>query len=306
MPQTDYQSVIDAPTWDFIRQSEAAYPADTTSLTIADQRAIYDAMCRVFHQGYPQGVTARDEEVAGVPCRRYPGTAPLVVYLHGGGFVVGGLHSHDDICAEIRAATGFEVLAVDYRLCPEHPHPAAFDDAMAVVAASPGPILLVGDSAGGTLAAAVAAAMRDPRILGQVLVYPGLGGPREGGSFVTHAHAPMLTAADVDFYSRLRHGADAPKEPDPTAAPLMAGSFRDLPPTLALAAECDPLADDAVRYATAIRAAGGRAHAITEAGLVHGYLRARTTVPRAAASFARIPHALTAFATGHWPYGETP
>jgi acetyl esterase len=91
---------------------------------------------------------------------------------------------------------------------------------------------------------------------------------------------------------------------DPTSAPLQDIDFTALPPTLAISAECDPLCDDAAAYAAAIRAAGGKAHAIREAGLVHGYLRARATVPRAAASFDRITTAIAAFAKGQWPYQE--
>ena len=305
MTQNPYESLIDAPTWAFIRKTESCYPADTATLDVARQREIYDAMCRVFHRGYPAGVTARDETIAGVPCRRYAGAAPTVLYFHGGGFCVGGLRSHDDVCAEICAATGLEVACVDYRLCPEHPHPAAYDDCLAVARATPGPILLAGDSAGGTLAASVAQTLRDPRIRGMVLVYPGLGSVRDTGSYATHAHAPMLTTADVTCYAALRHGGAVPSAPDPTAVPLSDSDFGGLPPTLALAAECDPLADDATIYVQALRAAGGKAHAITETGLVHGYLRARGSVPRAAASFARLTETLSAFANGKWPFGDT-
>ena len=309
MPAPDYQSLIDAATWDFIRDSEASYPPDTASLTIADQRRIYDAMCAKFHRSYPAGVVAEDRAIAGVPCRVYPGpksseTVPKVVYLHGGGYVVGGLHSHDDVCADIRAATGLQVVAVDYRLSPEHLHPAAFEDALAVVQALSGPLVLVGDSAGGNLAAAVSHALRGAaRILGQVLIYPGLGGDRSKGSYQTHALAPMLTLADVKFYAGIRHGG-VEVLGDATVAPLQDTDFAGLPPTVAIAAECDPLADDAHDYATAIRAAGGRAVSFTAPGMVHGYLRARGTVPRAAASFTEICNAISALAQGNWPYGE--
>jgi acetyl esterase len=307
MRPADYQSLIDAPTWAFIRQSEAAYPPDTATLTIADQRRIYDGMCRAFFQGYPPGVTAEDRAIGGVPCRVYQGSGlATVIYLHGGGFVVGGLHSHDDVCAEIRGTTGLTVISVDYRLSPEHAHPAAFDDACAVVRTVPGPLVLAGDSAGGNLAAAAAHALRDPRILGQVLIYPGLGGDRTKGSYLTHAHAPMLTAADIDFYAGIRHGGTRPPPGDSTVSPLQDTDFSRLPMTLAISAECDPLHDDAPAYAAAVRAAGGRAHAVTARGLVHGYLRARRTVPRAAESFALITSTIAAFAAGHWPFGETP
>ena len=313
MSRPDYTQLIDAPTWDFIRRSEAAYPPDTATLTIADQRAIYDAMCRQFHRGYPDGITAKDRPFGGVPCRHYPGTGGTILYFHGGGFVVGGLHSHDDVCADLCATTGLHVVSVDYRLCPEHPHPAAFDDACAaakgVAAELPAPLLLAGDSAGGNLAAAVTHALGRHGglgIVGQVLIYPGLGGSPEQGSYLTHAHAPMLSRDDVLYYGAIRHADGAAPPPDPTFAPLSDDDFRGLPPTLAIAAECDPLADDAAAYAARVAAAGGSARAVTEPGLVHGYLRARATVPRAAASFARITRTLTAMALGIWPDPEEP
>ncbi len=309
MTAPDYQALIDAPTWAFIERTNSFYPPETASFPIARQREIYDRMCQAFDNPYPPGVTSRDEAVAGVPCRIYPGRDPVVVYLHGGGYVVGGLHSHDAVCADIRARTGLTVVSVDYRLSPEHLHPAAFDDASAVIRAlgAKGPVVLAGDSAGGNLCAAAAHALRGSgvTILGQVLIYPGLGGAMDRGSYLTHANAPMLTRDDVLFYKDIRHGAPPP-EGDATVSPLQDNDFSGLPPTLAIAAECDPLADDAHDYAARITEAGGLAHAVTEPGLVHGYLRARHSVPRAAASFDRITAAITAFAETRWPFGGTP
>jgi acetyl esterase len=309
MPLPDYQSLIDAQTWAFIKQTDACYPPDTATLTIGEQRSIYDRMCRAFHQGYPSGVQVVDRQIGGVACRVYSGARPTVVYLHGGGFVVGGLHSHDDVCAEISARTGQEVVSVDYRLSPENLHPAAFDDACAVVRAlgADRALVLVGESAGGNLAAAASHALRGSgvEILGQILIYPGLGGDPDKGSYLTHAHAPMLSRDDVLFYKDIRHGGPAPED-DPTVQPLCDTNFANLPPTMAISAECDPLADDARAYAARVTAAGGLAHWVQEPGLVHGYLRARAIVPRAAISFTRICDAVSAFATGRWPYGETP
>lgn len=307
MAAQDYQSIIDAEIWAFIAATDACYPPDTATLGIADQRRIYDAMCEVFHRPYPAGVAARDEVIAGVACRRYAGALPCVVYFHGGGFVVGGLESHDDVCAEICAATGLAVVSVDYRLSPEHAHPAAFEDACAVVraVAAQSAVILAGDSAGGNLAAAASAALRgEAAILGQVLIYPGLGGDRSTGSYQSHAMAPMLTLADVEFYAGNRsHGEEV--RGDATLAPLQAQDFSGLPPTLAIAAQCDPLADDSAAYAARIVAAGGRAHAVTADGLVHGCLRARHMSSRAGAMFAMVCAAITAFARGEWCYGET-
>ena len=167
--------------------------------------------------------------------------------------------------------------------------------------------MLVGDSAGANLAAAAAHALRGSpvRILGQVLVYPGLGGNPAGGSYETHAKAPMLTLQDVLFYKDIRHGTPAPAD-DPTVSPLCDPDFTRLPPTLAISAECDPLADDARTYAAKVSAAGGRAVWSNAAGLVHGYLRARVMVPRAAASFALIIDTITAMAENRWPAQEMP
>ncbi len=303
----DYDQLIDTETRAFIRATAACYPDDTATRSIGDQRAIYDAMCRAFHRGYPPGVTAHDEMIAGVPCRIYPGAGGTVLYLHGGGFVVGGLQSHDDVCAEIRAETGLTVVVADYRLSPEHHHPAAFDDALAVARAIPDrPLILAGDSAGGNLCAAVAQADRALGLAGMVLIYPGLGGDHHGGSYQTHANAPMLTLEDVLFYDGIRFGGTAPTDPGPTVKPLSDTDFSGLPPVLAISAECDPLADDARDYAARITAAGGRALWVEEPGLVHGYLRGRAFSARVRASYARIMSAIAAFAHGEQPNGESP
>ena len=306
----DYDHLIDAETWAFIRRTGEFYPDDAVDLTIAGQRAVYDRMCLAFHRGYPAGVAAEDRAVGGVPARIYTtAEAPraTVVYFHGGGFVVGGLHSHDDVCAEIAAATGFRVVSVDYRLAPEHRHPAHFDDAMTAARAAAtlwgGPLVVAGDSAGGNLAAAVSHAARasGPIIAGQVLIYPGLGGDRDRGSYLEHAQAPMLSRADVLWYDAIRHPEGQSGAGDPTARPLEDRDFAHLPPTVVFTAQCDPLADDGPAYAARITAAGGRAVSHEEAGLVHGYLRARGTVGRARTSFARICAAIGALGRGEWP-----
>ncbi len=299
----DYADLIDAETWAFIERTASHYPEDATGLGIDEQRAVYDRMCRAFHAGRPEGVTTQDMALGDVPVRVYETGTPAatVVYFHGGGFVVGGLDSHDDVCAEICDVTGFRVISVDYRLAPEHRHPAAFEDALTAVrhtaARWPGPLVLAGDSAGATLAAAVAHATRgEITLAGQVLIYGAFGGDMNRGSYLTHAHAPMLSRDDILFYMSVRHG-DAPPADDPTALPLCDRDFTGLPPSVLVAAECDPLADDSRTYAKAINAAGGQALLIEEAGLVHGYLRARHSVARAARSFQRITRAIRDF--GH-------
>lgn len=305
----DYERLIDEETWAFIRRTAESYPNDTVELSVEDQRRVYDAMCQDFRQPRPAGVETEDRRADGVPVRVYTAGNPTrsVVYFHGGGFVVGGLDSHDDICAEICAQTGYRVVAVDYRLCPEHVHPAPFQDAWTalnwVIAEFKDPVVLAGDSAGGNLAAVVAQYGRG-RIqgpLGQVLVYPALGGDRTQGSYLDHAHAPLLTLADIFFYEKTRCGGVVPKD-DPTYAPLEDTDFSDLPPTVVVTADCDPLRDDGPDYCARILEAGGQAHCINEPGLVHGFLRARTSVKRAADSFERISVAIEALGQQIWPY----
>jgi len=288
----------------FIARTEAFdAPADQRP-DVAEIRARYDAMCAAFDFPHPPGVVARDLTLAGVPCRRYS-PARLTgqmqaVYFHGGGFVVGGLHSHDSICADLADLAGLDLIAVDYRLAPEHRHPAAFDDACAVVDAIAGPKLLIGDSAGGTLAAAVAAERPGAGIVGQVLIYPGLGGGLDQPSVTRHAHAPLLSAADIRSYHETRSGSEQ-RADDPTAMPLRADDFAHLPPTALFAAGCDPLASDAWVYAQRLCAAGVSVALTIEPGLVHGYLRARHSTAAARDSFRRIADAAQYLANANGP-----
>ncbi|MFT7593060.1 MAG: acetyl esterase [Paracoccaceae bacterium] len=305
----DYTALIDAEIWAFIRKTGDYYPADAVALDIDGQRRVYDTMCRAFHQAYPPGVAAQDHQASGVPVRVYSAGQPTktVVFFHGGGLVVGGLESHDDVCAEICAESGYRVVAMDYRLSPEHKHPAAFDDAWAATQwaadAFGDDLVLVGDSAGGNLAAAVAHFGRGrlEGIVGQVLIYPGLGGDVNRGSFVEHADAPMLTRDDVLFYDGM-HLAEGAAQADPTSAPLHDTNFSNLPPTVIFTADCDPERDGGRDYRDQLAKAGVPVCWINEVGLVHGYLRARAMAARARASFERITVAVEALGQGIWPY----
>jgi acetyl esterase len=309
---SDYAKLIDAETWAFIERTNSWYRPDTIDCTIGEQRAVYDRMCGAFHADYPDTVKAQTTKIAApgrdIPIRVYrrdnPDTTAVVVYYHGGGFILGGLESHDDVCAELCDTTGYELVSVDYRLAPEHLHPAQFDDCLAAfewaAATYRQPILVCGDSAGGNLAAAVSHAVRgrERAPVGQVLIYPGLGGDMTKGSYVTHAEAPMLTTRDILFYYDIRgRAAD-----DPTCQPLVDRDFSGLPPTAIVTAECDPLSSDGETYCDLIRAAGGKAWWSEEPGLVHSFLRGRHTIGRARAGFARIVDAVGALGKGEWPY----
>jgi acetyl esterase len=310
---TNYAALIDDETWAFIERTLSFYPLDAIDFTIPQQRDVYDRMCRAFFAGYPEGVTAETTAIElpdrNIPIRIYrsstPRTEAIVLYFHGGGFILGGLDSHDDVCAELCQRTGHEVVSVDYRLAPEHRHPAAFDDARTAfdwaAAKHDRSIVLAGDSAGGNLAAAVSHATRGlaRTPVGQVLIYPGLGGDRVGRSYQDHANAPMLTVRDLEFYKDIRTSGIVRTRIE-TLYPLSDTDFSGLPPTVIVTAECDPLSSDGETYRDRILSAGGKAWWHEEPGLVHGYLRARRTVGRARASFGRIASAVAMLGRGEW------
>jgi acetyl esterase len=311
----------------FMAESDGFYPADAVAFSIAEQRAFYDSLCAHFRKPRPPGVAVADRTIPGpggpVPIRIYrpspEPSVPVVLYLHGGGFVVGGLDSHDDICAELAERTGLGVVAVDYRLAPEHRFPAAFDDCWAVLEAlaedtfgfDSRRIVVAGDSAGGNLAAALAMRARDlggPRLAGQVLIYPGLGGDRTRGSHVEQAHAPGLTTADVQYYKSIYVGPpDDPSHSSKFAYPLNETNYAGLPPAFLVAAHWDPLRDDCLDYAARLTSAGVAAHIRHEPLLVHAFLRARHMSPAAAASFAAIAEAARSLArSGRLPIAAAP
>ena len=315
MTDPDYDQLLDEDTKAFIAATQSYYPDRGQPPTIAEMRADYEAMCAGFTAPYPPGLNVTDSSIANghhpIPVRWYRPEAgakgqPVIVFFHGGGFVVGGLDSHDSICADLAQGTGLAVMAVDYALAPEAPYPAALEDAVSAVkhmleTTANTPFLLVGDSAGAWLAASVAHqfSQPEPRLIGQILIYPTLGGDITTGSYKTHAHAPLLTTEDIIWYGQQFLGTDQPYR---RVGPLVETDFEHLPPTVIFAAACDPLHDDGPAYAQQICAAGGKAHCLTEDGLVHGYLRGRYQVKRIADSFARITAACRTLADGSWPY----
>lgn len=297
-------SVFDAEIAAFVRDTEAAYPADGAALGPEAARAAYDAMCAVFRAPRPESVTVEDLRIEGpegaLALRIYrpegaKGDARLL-YFHGGGFVVGSLESHDDVCAELAARTGRELVAVDYRLAPEYPHPAAHQDATAAAQwiASKGPYVALGDSVGGTMAAALALETRglDWAPAAALLIYPGLGGEPLGlAAYQEHADAPMLSASELRTCWRLRAGAasvDDLMRTDRAFAPLSETDLAGLPPMSMFSSEIDPLRDDGPAWAKRLRAAGVEARVEIGAGLPHGCLRARHRSRRAAAFFDKI------------------
>ena len=293
----------------FLAATEQFYPPDAINLSIAEQRACYDAMCAHFLKPYPAGVSAEDFNIGGVPVRRYRSrdvrSGTVIVYAHGGGFVVGGLESHDDVCAELCDFAQTELISIDYRLAPEHKFPAADEDCWGAVEwalKNFDRVVLAGDSAGAKLSAASALRARDEGskgIAGQVLIYGSYGGEPEGGSYAMQANAPGLTTEDVKFYSKIYFGPRPnPNWGNKLARPLLETSFAGVAPAFIVAAEFDPLLDDSIAYAEALKAAGVDVTLRTEPDLIHGYLRARHMSDAAGASFAAICAAAKEFCHG--------
>ncbi|MGC6485308.1 MAG: alpha/beta hydrolase [Candidatus Puniceispirillales bacterium] len=284
--------LIAADTAAFIRTSETFAALETAALDIEGQRRQFEALCDHFRYDHPPGLTVEDTVINGVRVRQYtpPDAATArLLYFHGGGFVVGSLETHDSICADLAAATGMQLVAVDYRLAPEHLHPAALDDGLAVrdglLAESDRPIITVGDSAGGWLAAMVTA--DDPALVcGQVLIYPMLGAPMDAESYRRHANAPLLSAEAIGFYwASYRGTAPAPGEP---VEPLALADLSAQPETRIIAAGLDPLADDGPLYAARLEAAGVPVSCFVAPGLPHGFLRARHLAAEAGDAWQRI------------------
>ena len=278
----------------FVAKTES-FASDDSSL--AGLRQAYNRMCQAFTPPAPDNLLITGFSLAGVGVRSYmpvtPAPAhgwPCLLYIHGGGWVVGGLDSHDFICFELASALQVLVIAIDYRLAPEHPFPAAYEDCRAVwqaIQAGHGPHVInlqqrvvIGDSAGGNLAAALCLGLRDdrqPLPRAQVLIYPGLGGPSDLPSRRDCMDAPLLSSADTEGYLALYLRGSG--KPSPYAMPLLAEDLSGLPKAFIAVAQFDPLRDDGLLYAERLQAAGVASVLYPGKGLVHGCLRARRQAP---------------------------
>ncbi|MDL2408464.1 alpha/beta hydrolase [Rhizobium calliandrae] len=287
----------------FIEICDSFYPPDAVTASIKQQRQWYDALCGRFDRPLPDGMRTQDDVVMGkIPVRHYQPatirTPTCLLYLHGGGFVVGSLESHHAICAEIADHVGAALTSVDYRLAPEHRFPAQTDDCFAVLRQLLGQgktVVLIGDSAGGNLAAGLAVRAGNERlsgIVGQILIYPALGGDLVSGSYEEMANAPGLTTEDVGYY---RSVLKAPAG-DAVAEPLASSSFAGLPPAFITVAHFDPLRDDGRNYAARLAEAGVEVWFREEPQMVHAWLRARHMSDGARAGFRAICDAASHFA----------
>ena len=208
---------------------------------------------------------------------------PLMIFLHGGGWVTGDLDSHDATCRALANASGCKVVALDYRLAPEHKFPAGLDDCYAALewlASHAGDlgidarrIAIGGDSAGGNLAAAVALMARDrggPALAFQLLVYPVTHHAFDTPSYATFGNGHLLTEEGMRWHWNHYLASDTDGL-DPLASPLLAPDLRGLPPALVIVAECDPLCDESEAYARRLADAGVPVECRRYDGMLHAF-----------------------------------
>lgn len=253
--------------------------------------------------GDPEPV-ARIEDIAipgpggPLPVRVYtpagPGPFPVLLYFHGGGWVIGTLDTHDGLCRALANGVPCVVVSVDYRLAPEHKFPAAVEDADAAVRwvaahaaeinADPTRIAVGGDSAGGNLAAVASLLARDrggPRLACQLLVYPVTDHYDAGmPSYETNANGYYLTRDNMIWFIE-QYLAGEHDQTNPLFAPLRAPDLRGLPPALVMTAEYDPLRDEGERYAERLREAGVPVTLTRYDGMIHGFIRLPGAMDRA-------------------------
>lgn len=218
--------------------------------------------------------------------RTRSGPLPVIVYYHGGGYVLGDLDGYDNVCRQLCSDSDAVVVSVDYRLAPEHPFPAAVDDAWQALrwvarqaqalGADPARLAVAGDSAGAVLATVMCLLARDaegPRVTFQALLYPPAAGGHTGDypSHQQHAAGPTLTLRTMHYFSRHCFGPTGAAS-DFRGAPLRASDLGGLPPALLLVAGHDPLRDEALAYGRALLAAGTPTTVVEFPGLAHGFI----------------------------------
>jgi acetyl esterase len=292
--------------------AQAGGPA-LSEMSPPDAREMFRALSAL---GVPEEVARVDDRLVptpdgDVPVRVYTpseavgGDAPLFLWFHGGGWVIGDLETADATCRALANRSGAVVISVDYRLAPEHPAPAAADDCLAAVmwavenfellGANPARLGVGGDSAGGNLAAVVCQRVRDefgPEIDFQLLVYPVTDCTLSHPSIDENAEGYFLTKDAMQWF--VGHYVGDGDVKDPGVSPLHAASLAGLPPALVITAEFDPLRDEGEAYAAALADAGVPVEAIRYEGQIHGFVGMAAMIDDGAAAVDRAGAALAA------------
>lgn len=283
--------------------------------------------------GATSGLTADPEPVGSVENRTIPGPGgtlpvriyrpediagplPILLFFHGGGWVLCSLDTHDGTARRLCNQAGALVISVDYRLAPEHRFPAAAEDCLAAtcwasanaetLGGDPHRVAVSGDSAGGNLAAAVALMARDrggPELVHQLLIYPALDARCDAPSMEANAEGYFLTAAAMRWFWGHYLGDDVTRGADPYASPLRADSLADLPPATILTAEFDPLRDEGEAYGKRLAQAAVDCETRRFEGVIHGFFGMQDLLPKAREAVALAGDRLRgAFGT----YGQAP
>lgn len=285
--------MIDLQLQALLKQAAEQGTPDFADLPPAECRQFFRDFLAMVDAPPPDSVTFEDRTIPGpggdLPIRVYrpknaDGSCPVLLYLHGGGWVLGGLDEYHGVCSNLSAKTGCAVVAVDYRLAPEHRFPAAIDDCYAAlewiaanaseIGADASRIAVAGDSAGGTMASVLTLMARDqggPEIKLQVLVYPGAS-PRSSGypSYEQYGEGYLLTTRSMRWFREHYLGREEPFD-DFRAAPLLADNLGGLPPALVLIGTYDPLRDEGIDYAEKMLAAGTQVVVTEYTGMMHGF-----------------------------------
>ena len=269
--------------------------APTHLLSPVDARAGYRDRSAATQPPPPEVAEVRRLEAPGpngaIPLRLYrplgagtAGTLPVLVFFHGGGWVIGDLDTHDTLCRQLANRSGCAVVSVDYRLAPEHRFPAAVDDCLAAtrwvgaqasaLGLDAARLAVGGDSAGGNLAAVVAIAARDAGDLAvafQLLIYPATDQHRSAPSHTTNGEGYLLTRDSMAYFTG-HYLPDPAGYADWRASPLLHPDLSRLPPALVLIAGYDPLRDEGAAYAATLTAAGNRATLVCFEREIHGFI----------------------------------
>jgi acetyl esterase len=271
-----------------LRLDDLVGESDLRRCSPAEARVRVAASILAANDASPNDVSARDVVLAERPARVYTpeGLAtpsPGVFFLHGGGFVTGDLDTHDGLCRRLASHGRVRVVAFDYRLAPEHPYPAAVDDALAgfraltreaeALGIDTSRIALVGDSAGGNLSAVVARLAKDdpiPPAL-HVPIYPATDARCVATSHVTFAEDFMLTAPMIDWYYEHYTAGEPARRTEPNMSPLLATDLHGVSAAIVVVAGFDPLYDEGVAYVDRLCEAGVSARLVSFDALPHGF-----------------------------------
>ncbi len=300
----------------FLEQMQALNLPPLNAMTVEEARTAASAMSEMH--GEPEPVASVDNlgvpgPAGEIPVRVYTpeqsGPLPVLVYFHGGGWVIGDLETHDPLCRSLCNAGGCIVASIDYRLAPEHKFPAAAEDAYAAarwvaehtteLGGDPQRVAVGGDSAGGNLAAVVALMARDrrgPEIVCQLLIYPVTDSGCDTASYRDNGDGYFLTAEMMRWFWDQYVSGDADRH-NAYAAPLRSRDLRDLPPAVVITAEFDPLRDEGEAYAARLREAGVAVQLKRYDGMIHGFFGMGNLIDQARTAVDDVASALqSAFA----------